>query len=89
MIEVKQMERKRAPRKGACICPTCNGDVVMRVVFISKDAGGFTALPGFVGCPKCKKVRKIIYHDVEEVVTHRVVKTTVETEIEKVDMPQA
>ena len=81
---------RRKPRKGANICPTCAGDVVMRVVFISKDVGGFTALPGFVGCPKCKVVRKVKYEDVEEVISHRVVKsTTVDEVIAKVDMPQA
>lgn len=93
------MTRKRAARKGANICPTCEGDVVMRVVFVSKDVGGFTALPGFVGCPKCKVVRKVKYEDVEEVVTHRVVRTTIKREevketavekaVENVDMPQA
>ena len=88
--------KKRAARKGSSICPTCEGDVVMRVVFISKDVGGFTALPGFVGCPKCKVVRKVRFEDVEVVKTRRVVKTTtvrpidtVEKAVENVDMPQA
>lgn len=79
---------KRQPRKGANICPVCHD--TMRVAFISKDVGGFTALPGFVGCPTCLDVRKVVYQDVEEVVTHRVVKTTmIEKELENVDVPQA
>ena len=88
--------KKRAARKGASICPICEGEIVMRGVFISKDVGGFTALPGFVGCPKCKVVRKVRFEEVEEVKTRRVVKTTITTvivpaekAIENVDMPQA
>jgi len=82
MMELK----KRSPRKGANVCPT--DGAVMRVVFISRDVGGFTALPGFVGCPICKNVRKVVYQDVVEVISHRIVNVQNETEI-NVEKPDA
>jgi hypothetical protein len=71
---MEEQVKKRKPRRGATICPDCGTS--MRVVFISKDIGGFQSIPEHVGCGKCLKVRRIAYQDVEEVVTHVVVKTT-------------
>jgi ssDNA-binding Zn-finger/Zn-ribbon topoisomerase 1 len=54
---------KRKPRKGANICPACGTS--MRVIFISKDVGGFLSLPGYVGCGQCKVVRKVYYTELD------------------------
>jgi len=85
MEEVKTV-RKRNSRKGLAVCPTCQS--TMRVTFISKDVGGFTSLPGYAGWPKCLNIRKLIYQDVEEMTTQRIIKSTTPVNPQERNMPQ-